>query len=148
VQQTASYRARIESLLHRVEKPSRYLGGEWNQVVKDHATTRIKTALCFPDVYEIGMSHLGFRLLYGILNRRDDMLAERAFTPWPDMQAELAAHQLPLTTLETATPLDQFDIVGFSLQYELCFTNVLSALGLSGIPLRTPTGERVWRATC
>ncbi len=135
--QTASYRARVESLLHRVEKPSRYIGGEWNQVVKNHATTRVKVALCFPDVYEIGMSHLGFRLLYGILNRRDDMLAERAFTPWPDMQAELTARGLPLTTLETATPLDRFDVVGFSLQYELCFTNVLSALGLSGIPLRS-----------
>jgi radical SAM family uncharacterized protein len=130
-------RESVEELLHRVEKPVRYIGGEWNQVVKDHQATRIKVALCFPDVYEIGMSHLGFRLLYGILNRRDDMLAERAFTPWPDMQKELRDAGLPLTTLETATPLSDFDVVGFSLQFELCFTNVLSALGLSGIPLRT-----------
>ena len=132
-----NYRENIEHFLHQVEKPVRYIGGEWNQVVKDHATTRIKIALCFPDVYEIGMSHLGFRLLYGILNSRPDMLAERAFTPWPDMQEELSRRQLPLTTLESATPLNQFDVVGFSLQFELCFTNVLGALGLSGIPLRS-----------
>jgi hypothetical protein len=131
------YRAQIDEFLHRVERPSRYIGGEWNQVVKEHSPGRVKIALCFPDVYEIGMSHLGFRLLYGILNRRDDMLAERAFTPWPDMQEELKARGLPLTTLESATSLGAFDIVGFSLQYELCFTNVLAALGLSGIPLRT-----------
>ncbi len=130
-------RQQVEALLHRVEKPVRYIGGEWNQVVKNHAETRIKVALCFPDVYEIGMSHLGFRLLYGILNRRRDMLAERAFTPWPDMQEALQEAGLPLTTLETATPLSAFDVVGFSLQYELCFTNVLSALGLSNIPVRS-----------
>ncbi len=137
MEKTADYRQRIEEFLHKVEKPVRYIGGEWNQVVKDHSATRIKVALCFPDVYEIGMSHLGFRLLYGILNRRDDMLAERAFTPWPDMQAELIARGLPLTTLESATPLNQFDVVGFSLQFELCFTNILSALALSHIPLRS-----------
>ena len=131
------YRAAVETVLHRVEKPARYIGGEWNQTVKDHAGTRVRVALCFPDVYEIGMSHLGFRLLYGILNARPDMLAERAFTPWPDMQAELTTGRLPLTTLETATPLARFDVVGFSLQYELCFTNVLAALDLGGIPLRT-----------
>lgn len=137
MENTSDYRRRIEEFLHKVEKPVRYIGGEWNQVVKDHSTTRIKVALCFPDVYEIGMSHLGFRLLYGILNRRDDMLAERAFTPWPDMQAELTARGLPLTTLESATPLNEFDVVGFSLQFELCFTNILSALALSHIPLRS-----------
>lgn len=131
------YRSKIESILRHVEKPSRYVGGEWNSVVKDHGSTRIKVALCFPDVYEIGMSHLGFRLLYSVLNARADMLAERAFTPWPDMQEELLRRRLPLTTLESATPLNRFDVVGFSLQYELCFTNVLSALSLSGIPLRT-----------
>jgi radical SAM family uncharacterized protein/radical SAM-linked protein len=138
----SGYRTQIEAFLHLVEKPSRYVGGEWNQVVKDHASTRIRVALCFPDVYEIGMSHLGFRLLYGLLNRRQDMLAERAFTPWPDMQAQLRARGLPLTTLETSTPLARFDIVGFSLQYELCFTNVLAALDLSGIPLRSSARTR------
>ncbi|MFQ5720591.1 MAG: TIGR03960 family B12-binding radical SAM protein [Acidobacteriota bacterium] len=130
-------RERIEAILHRVERPPRYIGGEWNQVIKRHADTRIKIALCFPDVYEIGMSHLGYRLLYAILNRRPDMLAERAFTPWPDMQEELARAGLPLTTLETCTPISRFDVVGFSLQYELCFTNVLSTLSLGGIPLRS-----------
>ncbi|MFQ5767614.1 MAG: TIGR03960 family B12-binding radical SAM protein [Acidobacteriota bacterium] len=134
---TVDRRSRIEAILHRVEKPARYVGGEWNQIVKDHHQVRIKMALCFPDVYEIGMSHLGFRLLYAILNCREDMLAERAFTPWPDMQRQLIASDLPLTTLETCTPLHMFDVLGFSLQYELCFTNVLSMLHLGGVPLRT-----------
>jgi len=127
----------LESILPEVEKPSRYLGGEKNAVVKSHAGTRIRAVLAFPDVYEIGMSHLGLRILYSLLNKRSDMLLERCFTPWPDMEKALRKHGLPLTSLESRTPLADFDVVGFSLQYELCFTNVLMMLDLAGIPFRT-----------
>ena len=124
-------------ILGRVTKPSRYIGGEWNEVVKDPANVELTFALGFPDVYEIGMSHLGYRILYSLLNDRDDTAAERVFSPWPDMAQELRDHGFPLASLETGRPLDQFDVVGFSLQYEMTFTNVLEILDLAGIPLRS-----------
>jgi len=127
----------LEQILPEVEKPARYLGGEHNSVVKDPKGVRVRACLAFPDVYEIGMSHLGLRILYSVLNRRDDMALERCFTPWPDMEKALRKHALPLTSLESRTPLGAFDVVGFSLQYELCFTNVLLMLDLAGIPFRT-----------
>jgi radical SAM family uncharacterized protein len=113
------------------------VGGEWNEVRKDPARVRSKVVLAFPDVYEIGMSYLGQKILYGLLNRDRDILAERVFAPWPDLERELRASGLPLTSLENGLPLRDFDIVGVSLLYELNDTNVLTILDLGGIPLRT-----------
>ena len=123
--------------LHRVAKPARYTGGETNQIVKDPSTVRVRMALAFPDVYDIGMSHLGTKILYSLLNKHPDIAAERVFCPWADMEKELRQRELPLLTLETASPLAGFDVVGFSLQYELTYTNILTMLDLSGIPLRS-----------
>lgn len=116
----------------RVEKPARYTGGEWNEIVKENASLRF--ALCFPDVYEIGMSHLGSRILYHVINERPEYACERVYTPWPDMEAVMREEKLPLWSLETKRALKEFDIVGFSLLYEMCYTNILTMLDLSGIP--------------
>jgi radical SAM family uncharacterized protein/radical SAM-linked protein len=129
-------RKRIEALLSRVRMPARYIGGEVNMVRKDPASVGLRVALAFPDVYEVGMSHLGLKILYSIVNTRPKYWAERVFAPWPDLEALLRKHSEPLVTLESGTPLCEFDIVGFSLQYELCATNVLQMLDLGGIPLR------------
>jgi radical SAM family uncharacterized protein/radical SAM-linked protein len=123
--------------LGNVEKPSRYVGGEYQEVRKPPESVAARICLVFPDVYEIGMSHLGTKILYGVLNRADDIACERAFAPWLDCEAELRARGLPLVTLESATPLGEFDVVGFSLQYELTYTNVLNVLDLAGVPLRS-----------
>jgi radical SAM family uncharacterized protein/radical SAM-linked protein len=123
--------------LAQVQKPSRYVGGEYNQIRKDSATVRARVCLAFPDAYEIGMSHLGSKILYSLLNRTSAIACERVFAPWLDMEAELRSRGLPLLTLESASPLDTFDVVGFSLQYELNFTGVLNILDLSGLALRT-----------
>ncbi|NLI54561.1 MAG: TIGR03960 family B12-binding radical SAM protein [Clostridiales bacterium] len=120
-------------LLARVEKPARYIGGEWNSIIKDDAEVRF--ALLFPDVYEIGMSHLGSRILYHALNSVDGVACERAFAPWPDMEAALRGEGLPLFSLETKRPLGSFDVLGFSLLYEMCYTNILQMLDLAGVPL-------------
>lgn len=120
-------------LLPLVEKPGRYIGGELNRVVKDHAGLEVTLALAFPDVYEVGMSHLGFKILYEIVNRLDWACAERAYAPWPDMEERMRERGVPLYSLETFTPLGDFDVVGFSLQYELCATNVLRMLDVAGI---------------
>ncbi len=122
--------------LKRVEKPSRYIGGEYQQVRKDPAAVRARVCLAFPDVYEIGMSHLGTKILYGVLNKTDGVACERVFAPWFDCEAELRARGLPLVTLESAAPVGEFDVIGFSLQYELTYTNVLAILDLAGLPLR------------
>jgi radical SAM family uncharacterized protein/radical SAM-linked protein len=122
--------------LNKVEKPSRYVGGEYQQVRKDPATVTARICLAFPDVYEIGMSHLGTKILYAVLNKTDGVACERVFSPWLDCEAELRARGLPLVTLETATPVGEFDVVGFSLQFELTYTNVLAILDLAGLPLR------------
>ncbi|MCI0409462.1 MAG: TIGR03960 family B12-binding radical SAM protein, partial [Acidobacteria bacterium] len=127
----------IERILPRVQKPARYIGGEWNSVVKDLSTVDIRMALAFPDSYELGMSHLGLRILYSLLNSRPGVWAERVFCPWLDMEAELRRERVPLTTLESETPLREFHVVGFSLQYELNYTNILTMLHLGGIPLFT-----------
>ncbi|MFZ4713985.1 MAG: TIGR03960 family B12-binding radical SAM protein [Bacteriovoracaceae bacterium] len=123
------------SFLDTVEKPARYIGGEHFLVQKDWSKVLAKVALCFPDVYEIGMSHLGFKILYDELNREESILAERVFTPWIDMEKKLREHNLPLVTLENFKPLNQFDILGFSLQYEMSYTNILTMLDLGGVPL-------------
>ncbi|MCI0651347.1 MAG: TIGR03960 family B12-binding radical SAM protein [Planctomycetes bacterium] len=120
--------------LHRVEKPGRYIGGEVHSIRKPDAEVSI--ALAFPDTYEIGMSHLGYKILYSHLNGIEGMCAERVYAPWPDLESELRARGLPLVSLESWRPLEKFDCVGFSLQYELTFTNILTMLDLGRIPLR------------
>ena len=122
-------------LLDQVEKPVRYIGQEINMVEKDPDDVDIRYAFAFPDVYEVGMSHLGLRILYHLINQRPDTYCERVFAPWVDMESLLRAHSVPLSTLETGTPLSAYDFVGFTLQYELSYTNVLNMLDLGGIPL-------------
>ncbi|MFO0696078.1 MAG: TIGR03960 family B12-binding radical SAM protein [Polyangiales bacterium] len=121
--------------LHRVQKPAQYLGGEPGETRKDWASVDATICLAFPDLYEIGMSHLGYKILYGIVNAHPKLLAERAYAAWPDMEAELRAHGEPLRSLESARPLRDFDVVGFSLQFELTYTNILQMLDLGGVPL-------------
>lgn len=123
--------------LGKVEKPARYTGGEWNSVRKDPSSVEVRFALAFPDVYEVGASHLGSLILYSVLNARDDTACERVYAPWVDMEELLRRKGWPLYTLESFTPVSSFDIVGFSLQYELTYTNVLAMLDLAGIPLRS-----------
>lgn len=120
-----------------VQTPAQYVGGERNIVVKDHRAVRGKLCLGFPDAYTIGMSHHGLQVLYSLINRRDDWCAERVFTPWPDMEAKLREQGLPLYSLETFTPLSEFDVLGLSLQYEISSPNVLTMLELGGIPLES-----------
>jgi radical SAM family uncharacterized protein/radical SAM-linked protein len=123
-----------ESWFAHVRRPARYIGNEINAIKKDLSKTELSIALAFPDVYEVGMSHVGLKILYHVLNRRDWIAAERVFTPWVDLEQELRHRDLPLVTLETARSLAEFDIVGFSLQHELCYTNVLTMLDLCTIP--------------
>ncbi|MDI6781022.1 MAG: TIGR03960 family B12-binding radical SAM protein [bacterium] len=125
----------IEHILPMVTKPARYTGGEINSVSKDIPSTGVRIALAFPDVYEIGMSHLGLKILYEILNDLPDVAAERVYAPWLDMEERLRNEGIPLFGLESKTPLSEFDVIGFSLQYELSYTNVLNMLQLSNIPL-------------
>ncbi len=125
----------LEDILENVEKPGRYMGGEWNAAKKDPERTRAWIALAFPDLYEVGMSYLGQKILYSILNAQPDILAERVFAPWGDMEKELRTKEIPLFSLENRIPLDRFDIIGFSLLYELNYSNVLNILDLGKIPL-------------
>lgn len=127
--------ARLERVLPTVQKPGRYTGGELNQVVKDWDTTETKVALVFPDIYDLGMSNLGLAILYDLLNQRDDVLAERAYAPWTDMEAVMRREGIPLYSLESKHALVDFDIIGVSLPYETLYTSTLNILELSGIPL-------------
>ncbi|MBX7149852.1 TIGR03960 family B12-binding radical SAM protein [bacterium] len=127
--------AKLESLLTRVEKPSQYLGGEFNVIKKDFDKAAVRVALVFPDKYEVGASHIGLKILYDILNAMPDVVAERAYAPGLDMEAELKKENLPLFSLESKRPLSDFDIIGVSLTYELTYTNMLSVLDLANIPL-------------
>lgn len=124
----------LAAILTRVQTPAQYIGGERNIVVKDHRQVRGKLCLAFPDAYSIGMSHHGLQVLYSIMNNDPQWACERVFTPWVDFEAELRRHRLPLYSLETFTPLREFDLIGFSLQYEVCYTNILTMLDLGGIP--------------
>lgn len=126
--------ARLERILLSVQKPGRYVGGEMNQVVKDWASTNLHVALVFPELYDIGLPNLGMAVLYDILNQQADVLAERAYSPWLDMEAAMREHEIPLYSLESKRPLTAFDIVGFSIPYETLYTNVLNLLDLAGIP--------------
>jgi radical SAM family uncharacterized protein len=125
----------LDRILPQVEKPARYTGGEFNSIVKDWGATSFRVVLAFPDIYELGMSNLGLAILYDILNQQSGVLAERVYTPWPDMEAQLRAAGVPLYSLETKHPLADFDLIGFSLPYEQLYTNVLTMLDLGGVPL-------------
>ena len=125
-----------EYLLDGVQKPARYTGGELNSVLKDKSEVKLRYAFCFPDNYEIGMSHLGMKILYGLVNKRPDAWCERVFAPWPDMEARMRENGVPLFALESGDPVADFDLIGFTLQYELSYTNVLNMLDLAGLPVR------------
>ena len=127
----------VRHILPKVQTPAQYVGGELNVVVKDYRTVRGRLCMAFPDLYTIGMSHHGLQVLYSLMNARDDWVCERAFTPGLDMESELRAAGLPLYSLETFTPLSEFDVLGFTLQYEICTSNILTMLDLAGIPLRS-----------
>ncbi len=128
---------KLERILPRVQKPARYVGGEYNAVVKDKAAVDTRVAFCFPDTYEIGMSNLGMRILYGVMNNMDGVWCERVFAPWGDMEAEMRSADIPLFTLESGDPITDFDIVAFSVGYEMAFTAILNMLDLAKIPLRS-----------
>ncbi|HPM42771.1 MAG TPA: TIGR03960 family B12-binding radical SAM protein [Candidatus Omnitrophota bacterium] len=128
---------RLDGLLLTVQKPGRYVGGEWNSIKKDWTPERVKVLLAFPDVYEVGMSNLGISILYGILNGRDDCLCERSFAPWQDFEKVLRENNIPLFSLESRKAIREFDIVGFSVCHELCHTNILNMLDLGGVPVRS-----------
>jgi radical SAM family uncharacterized protein len=128
---------RLSHILPKVQKPARYTGGEYNQIIKNKADVDLRMALCFPDTYEIGMSNLGCKILYGDINRMDGVWCERAFAPWGDMENEMRAAKIPLWALESGDPLSEFDAIGFSLGYEMAYTNVLNMLNLAGIPIRS-----------
>ncbi len=127
----------LEKLLARVQKPGRYTGGELNEVRKEWDRTRTRVALAFPDIYDLGMSNLGLAILYDLINQQNDLLAERVYSPWPDMEQQMRMHGIPLFSLESRRPIRAFDILGISLPYESLYTNTLNLLDLSGIPLRS-----------
>ena len=128
---------RLERILPRVQKPARYTGGEYNAVKKDPAQVDTRIAFCFPDTYEIGMSNLGMRILYGVMNNMEGVWCQRVFAPWGDMEEEMRRVQIPLFALESGEPITDFDIVAFSVGYEMAFTAILNMLDLAGIPLRS-----------
>ena len=129
--------ARLEHILLKVERPGRYVGGEINSVMKDWSTVRTKVALIFPDIYDIGVSNVGLKILYDQINQREDALAERAYAPWPDMEAVMREREISLYSLESKHALSGFDLIGFSLPYETLYTNTLNILDLAGIPVRS-----------
>lgn len=125
-----------EEILPKVRKPLRYLGNEYNVVKKDWKAVKLRSLFAFPDVYEVGMSHLGLQILYGLVNEQADYLMERVFAPWSDLEKELRTRKLPLYSLESLRPIADFDCIGFTLQYEMSYTNILNMLDLGEIPLR------------
>jgi len=127
----------MQRVLPRVQRPAQYTGGELNAVIKDHSSVRGTLCFAFPDSYTIGMSHHGMQVLYSMMNAKKDWLCERVFAPWMDMEEELRREGLPLYSLETFTPLSEFDVLGISLQYEVCYTNMLTMLDLGGIPIHS-----------
>ncbi len=126
-----------DEILLQIDKPARYIGGEVNAVMKDPKEVDIRFAMCFPDVYEIGMSHLGIQILYDMFNRRSDVWCERVYSPWSDLEQIMREQQIPLFALESQSPVRDFDFLGITLQYEMCYTNVLQLLDLAGIPFHT-----------
>ena len=130
-------RKSLERILPTVQKPARYTGGEYNEIVKDKREVKLRMAFCFPDVYEIGMSNLGMRILYGCINAEPDIWCERVFAPWGDMAEKMRENEIPLYALESGDPVSDFDVLGFSLGYEMAYCTVLDMLDMSGIPLRS-----------
>ena len=124
-----------EEVLLQIEQPARYIGNEFNSVVKDKEKVALRGAFLFPDVYEIGMSHLGIQILYDMFNKREDMWCERVYSPWPDLDRVMREQSIPLFGLESQEPVKNEDFLFITLQYEMCYTNVLQALDLAGIPL-------------
>ena len=131
-----------DEILLTIEKPARYIGNEVNAVMKDKSEVAVRFAMCFPDVYEIGMSHLGIQILYDMFNQRDDIWCERVYSPWPDMDKVMRDKKIPLFALESQDPVKNFDFLGITIQYEMCYTNILQILDLSGIPLLAE--KRTW----
>ena len=127
----------LDELFDRVQKPARYTGGELNSVMKDKSQVSVRFAFCFPDLYEVGMSHLGMKILYGLQNAEEDFWCERVFAPDTDMETLMRENGIPLFALESRDPIREFDFVGFTLQYEMCYTTILNMLDLAGIPLRS-----------
>ncbi len=127
----------IRRILPTVQKPARYTGGEYNEIKKDKKDVRVRVAFCFPDTYEIGMSNLGMRILYGIVNEMDGIWCERVFAPWGDMENAMREKQIPLWALESQDPVGDFDMIAFTIGYEMCYTNILNMLNLAGVPLRS-----------
>ena len=127
----------VEKLLLKVQKPGRYVGGELNEVIKDKKSIDTRFAFCFPDTYEVGMSHLGMKILYSLFNSRDYLWCERVFAPWTDMEELMIQNKIPLYALESGDPLSDFDFIGFTLQYELSYTNMLNMLKLGNVPIRS-----------
>lgn len=136
------YRAKLEQCLKRVQKPARYIGNEFNSIHKEWKPGMMSVAFCFPDVYEVGMSHLGMKILYHMLNEREDTVCERVFAPWDDMEQELRREGIPLLSMESALPVRNFDMIAFTLQYEMSYSNIVNMLELAGVPLRTAERKR------
>ncbi|NLK00850.1 MAG: B12-binding domain-containing radical SAM protein, partial [Clostridia bacterium] len=128
---------KLNEILIKVEKPARYTDSEWNSVRKNWESTSVRMVFEYPDIYEIGMSHLGLQILYGLINEREEFLMERVFAPWVDMEAEMRGSNIPLFSLESRKPVIEFDVLGFTLQYELSYTNILNMLDLAKIPIRS-----------
>ncbi len=126
-----------ERILLAVQKPARYTGGEWGEIKKDLRDTRVRVAFCFPDTYEIGMSNVGMRILYGVMNEMNGVWCERVFAPWGDMEAVMREHDLPLWALESQSPVKDFDMIAFTIGYEMAYSNILNMLNLSGVPLKS-----------
>ena len=129
--------SKLDRILLKVQKPGRYVGGELHTTIKDWDTVKTKVALIFPDLYDLGISNVGLKILYDQVNQRDDALAERAYAPWVDMEAQMRENGIPLYALESKQPLACFDIIGFSLPYETLYTNTLNVLDLAGIPVKS-----------
>ncbi len=127
----------LQRILPTVQKPARYTGGEYNEIKKDPDFVRVRVAFCFPDTYEIGMSNVGMRILYGVMNQMDGVWCERVFAPWGDMEEAMRTHELPLWALESQQPVRDFDMIAFTIGYEMAYSNVLNMLNLAGIPLRS-----------
>lgn len=127
----------LQRILPKVQKPARYTGGEYNEIKKDLADVRVRIAFCFPDTYEIGMSNVGMRILYGIMNNMDGVWCERVFAPWGDMEAQMREHNLPLWALESQQPVKDFDMIAFTIGYEMAYSNILNMLSLAGVPLHS-----------
>ena len=128
-------------ILPSVQKPARYTGGEFNAIIKEPDNVRVNIAFCFPDTYEIGMSHLGIKILYSVANSRDDVWCERLYSPWPHLHKIMKEENIPLFALESQEPIKDMDFLGITIHYEMCYTNILNMLSLAGVPLHAKDRE-------